>query len=309
NWTDSTAAGQDFGNVVIGGTTNTVTLQTNIKMTNLTVNSGDVFVLNTHNFTFSAAAVATNNGTIRLAGNETLTNVTNFDTAEGLVEYVGRNIAETLTIKDFGATDYFNLSINDTHANKATFGLGSTLTVAGNLTLASGTLSAVPNAIINIAGNWTNNGGTFTPGAGTVTFNSTAGTQSINGSAASQTFNHITVDKSGQTLNVGGSTTTLTLNGTLTLQAGTFDAGTATAINVAGNWTNNSGASAFTSGSSAVTFNGSASGQNIGGSAATTFKDLASNNSSTGVTIGVDGLTVTGQFTVQGGTFTAVGTF
>src|SRR5439155_7266595 len=62
SWTDNTVSGQDFGNVVIGGTTNTVTLQTNIKMTNLTVNSGDVFVLNTHNVTFSAAAATTNHG-------------------------------------------------------------------------------------------------------------------------------------------------------------------------------------------------------------------------------------------------------
>ena len=104
SWTDSTAAGQDFGNVVVGGTTNTVTMQTNMKMSALTVNSGDTLFLNTKNFSFSAAAGATNNGTIKLAGNETLTNVNNFDTAEGLVLYVVRKVVENLTIKDFGDT-------------------------------------------------------------------------------------------------------------------------------------------------------------------------------------------------------------
>src|SRR5712691_12429788 len=98
------------------------------------------------------------------------------------------------------------------------------------MTLTAGTFAAGTIANIGLPGYWTNNGGTFTPGTGTVTFNSTTAGQNINGSAATQTFNNLTVSKSGQSLTVGGSTTTLTLNGNFSITAGTFVAGTATAF-------------------------------------------------------------------------------
>ena len=60
------------------------------------------------------------------------------------------------------------------------------LTLTGNLTITQGTLNANGRAI-SVAGNWSNSG-TFTPGAGTVTFTGTQ-TQSVTGNA---TLNHVT---------------------------------------------------------------------------------------------------------------------
>jgi hypothetical protein len=137
-----------------------------------------------------------------------------------------------------------------------------------------------------------------------VTFNSTTAAQAINGTAASQTFKHITVNKTGRTLSVGGSTTTLTLNGTMTLTAGTLDAGTASAVNIAGNWTNNSGGAAFDAGSSTVVFNGGTS-QTLGGSASTIFNNLAISNAADTTqpnykTVGV-AIAVSGTLTINSG--------
>lgn len=151
---------------------------------------------------------------------------------------------------------------------------------------------------LSVSNNWTNNGGTFNPGTGTVTFSGN-GARSINGTAASQQFNNLIVNKTGGgSLTVAGSTTTLTLTGSATLTAGTFIAGTAAMINVAGNWTNNG--AVFTAGTGAVTCNGVT--QAIGGTAATTFNLLIISNSSA-TTFAVN-TNVSSDLTVSSGSLT-----
>jgi len=88
-----------------------------------------------------------------------------------------------------------------------TVSLGALTGITGDVIITSGTLDA-NGQNISLAGDWTNNGGTFTPGAGTVTFNGT-GAQAINGTTATQTFNDLTINIVGGALSVGGSTTTL----------------------------------------------------------------------------------------------------
>lgn len=114
-----------------------------------------------------------------------------------------------------------------------------------NLLLSSGVLTA-PSGQIIVSGNWTYNSGTFSPGIGTVTFNGT-GAQAINGTFATQTFNNILIAKTaGTLLSVGGSTNalnvaaftqntgnftapaTFTATGAVTLNGGTYTAGTNT---------------------------------------------------------------------------------
>jgi hypothetical protein len=135
----------------------------------------------------------------------------------------------------------------------------NTATIA-NLTINSGaTLAEDGNGrTITLTGDWTNNGGTFTPNTGTVTFSNTGANQNINGTASTQTFNALTVDKTSKTLAVNGTTATLTLNGTLTMTSGTFTPPATTNLagvilnggnyiagantNVSGDWTNSGGA-------------------------------------------------------------------
>jgi len=187
------------------------------------------------------------------------------------------------------------------------------------LTINSGATLATGNFNLTVGGNWTNNGGTFTPGTGTVTF--TGNSSAINGSAATQTFNNIVVNKTaGQMLSVGGSTTTLNVNGTftettgdftapatmsitgaVTLTAGTFTANTNLTASAA--WTNNGGT--FAPGTGTVTFTGNSSA--INGSAATqTFNNIVVNKTA-GQTLSVGGSTTTlnvnGTFTETQGNF------
>ncbi|MDD4938793.1 MAG: filamentous hemagglutinin N-terminal domain-containing protein [Candidatus Omnitrophica bacterium] len=217
--TGGTGAGKDFETLMInksGGAVVTLIIDNLDVDGTLTISSG-VLYLNGRSITTTTSFV--NDGTLRLQGIETVSWTVN-DTDSGAWEYAGRNIAEAITIKDFGATDYFNLVINDTNTNKAIFSSASALDVNGALTLSSGTFTA-PTGSFTVSGNWVNNGGTFNAGTGTVTFD---GTTIISGSSIT-TFNNITI------------------TGTLT--------GHVTNINVSGNWTNNG---TFVNNSGTVTF-------------------------------------------------------
>ena len=208
-----------------------------------------------------------NSGTFKLGSSSTATTFPAFGTlsiaAGTTIEYTSGQ-AQSVS----ATPSYQNLTIS----GAGTKTLGGALTVNGDLSISSGTTldaDSTHNYGISLAGNWVNNGGTFTPRSGTVTFNSTSASQAIKGTAASQTFYNITVNKTGQTFSIGDSTTTLTLNATLTLSAGTFSAGTATTINVAGGWSN-SGTS-FAAGSRTVKLSGS---PHILGTTTTTFNNL-----------------------------------
>ncbi|HXR80814.1 MAG TPA: hypothetical protein VN763_07850, partial [Saprospiraceae bacterium] len=76
-----------------------------------------------------------------------------------------------------------------------------------------------------VAGNWTNNGGTFTNTGSTIYFMNILANQQINGSAATQAFNNLTIAKSSRKLIIAGSTTTATVVGTLTMISGNIDCG------------------------------------------------------------------------------------
>ncbi|HYV92702.1 MAG TPA: T9SS type A sorting domain-containing protein [Chitinophagales bacterium] len=95
-----------------------------------------------------------------------------------------------------------------------------TITNTGTLDL---TLDFTNSATVNgsgnyfIGGNWSNTG-TFTPGAGTVTFNGT-GTQSL----TSTTFNNLIIHKTSGTASLTGNAV---INGDLTIDSGTLDIST-----------------------------------------------------------------------------------
>ncbi len=118
-------------------------------------------------------------------------------------------------------------------------------------------------------------------GGGTFEF---YGTTNATLNASAFTFNNVIFSgTSTKTLASG----TYVLNGNLTISGGTLSNTTNNSpLSIKGNWTNNSGASAFLPGSTGtVTFNGT-SAQSIGGSASTNFNNLVINNSSsTGVTL------------------------
>lgn len=191
-----------------------------------------------------------------------------------------------------------NLSVNS--ANATAILNTNALTVINNITINSGILNA-NNLDINLGGNWLDNG-TFTPGAGTVTFNGS--NQSIT-KTTGETFGQLVLSGSGiKTL--GGNITT---SSNLTINVGTtLDVTTANyAINVQQNWTNNGN---FLANKGTVTFNGVAS-QNIGGSSITNFNNITLTNTAGATLINAQNLIGTltlntGIFATNGQVFTLI---
>jgi hypothetical protein len=194
-----------------------------------------------------------------------------------------------------------------TYASSATTTMHDSIAVNG-IVISSGTIQDGDHSI-NVFGTngWSKaSGATFTASAGTVYFSGT-GAQTLGGTSASQTFNNLCVNKSANTLTVGGSTTALTLNGNLILNGGSFDKGTAVALNMnGGDWINNGGS--FTPGTGTVTFTGSTDDQAIRGTAAAeTFNNLTINDA--GFKIAADEnittLNISGDLTLTAGALDA----
>ncbi|MFA4917501.1 MAG: hypothetical protein WC560_12645, partial [Syntrophales bacterium] len=139
-------------------------------------------------------------------------NLGTFTCGTGTITFIvaaTKTIAGTLT----GTTGKFN---NITFNAAGTWSFSNNADIAGNFTITAGTVQPLAN-LLNVGGNWIN-GGTFTPGTSTFTFNGTS-TQSITGATA---FYNLTVNKSS-----GGVTliADATVNNILTLTSGNITTG------------------------------------------------------------------------------------
>jgi len=171
----------------------------------------------------------------------------------------------------------------------ATYTLGNALTVAGNLSLVGGTLDVATGLdyAVNVAGNWTNIGGAFTPRSGTVTLNGTASGKTI--TSRQQAFNLLTMNGSGGAWTVQDATT---VSNNLTLTTGTFT-GPSGILSVGGDFNN---AATFTHNSGTVTMTGTS--KNITGASATTFNNLTISGT-TGIDAAGSDATVVSLLTVD----------
>jgi hypothetical protein len=111
-------------------------------------------------------------------------------------------------------SSFHNLTING-----GTTTLGAALTVTGNLTITTGTLSA-NNFNLGVGGNWTNNSATTALAAGTdtVTFNG-ATAQAIGGTFATA-FNNLTIANTASTVTLN---TNASISSNLSVSSGTLD--------------------------------------------------------------------------------------
>jgi hypothetical protein len=115
----------------------------------------------------------------------------------------GNTIAGTLT----GATGkFYNITFNGAGG---AWSFSNDAYVANNFTITNGSVSA-PSSL-TVAGNWSD-GGTFTPGSGTVTFSGSP-TQHISGPTGTQTFNNVVINNANNVI-VDSS---ITIVGTLTI--------------------------------------------------------------------------------------------
>ncbi|MHB9143380.1 MAG: beta strand repeat-containing protein, partial [Paludibacter sp.] len=171
------------------------------------VSGGSVFTLNT-----GATLITANSGGID--GSISATNMTRtFSTG---ANYTFNGSSAQVTGNSLTQNIPANLTINSTN----TVSLSAATTISGNLLISQGTFSTSgSNYNIFLDGNWTNSGGTFTAGSGTVTFNGSSA-QSINGST-STTFNNLVINNSGGA-NLGID---IDVSGTLTLASGRLTLG------------------------------------------------------------------------------------
>ncbi len=256
-----------YSNLTIaGGASTTYSLPANLSgVSTLSISSG-TFSLAGYNLTTTTLS---NDATLKLQGNETVS-ITTMDVNSGTVLYTGRNISENLTVKDFNGTDYYNLTINDVNATKATFILGAAMVVTGELSVSSGTYSG-NGQTTTVTGLTTVNGGTYTL------------------STATQTLNGGLLLSSGT---ITGSTGNFDINGSVNISGGTFTA-PSTNTYVSGDWTRSG---TFTPGTGTVIFDG-ASTQTL--NSATTFNNFTISNSN-GLTLGA-AMTMSGTLNLSSG--------
>jgi hypothetical protein len=184
----------------------------------------------------------TNNSTLTvttaLSGASTLTQGTgstlNVAGTSGIIGLVATANPNTVnyagTAQTVKTITYNNLTFSGSGIKTAV----GALTVTGTITLGSGIDFTAGAFTHNVAGNWINNGATFTNAGSTINFNGT--TQSIGGSS-STTFNHLTLSNSGTksfslATFIGGN---FSISGTAVADLGTNTTHTTNALFLIGN--------------------------------------------------------------------------
>jgi len=222
-------SGETFSTLTLTGTSTKTLAGAITSKVALSIGAGTTLDVSASNYAVTVTGTWTDNGTFTPRG--------------GTVAF---NKAGAQTIaKVVGPETFNNLSLT----GSGTKTLGSAVTLTGTMNIISGVTFDVSasNYAVNIGGNWTD-AGTFTPRAGTITFNGST-SQTIT-KAAGETFNILAVTGTGGVILGGAITTTSGLaigaGSTLDVSASNY------AVTVTGTWTDNG---TFTPRGGTVTFN------------------------------------------------------
>jgi len=175
----------------------------------LTFGNGGPYTLNITGAVTLGVAGSNDNGTITMTNGGTLGCGSIVDTYNGSgspsVWTSGSGTLQLSNTNTLPGTATF-ATYNNLIVNGGTTSLGQAITVKSTITLTSGTLNvSASNFSISIAGNWTNNGGTFTAGTGTVNFNSTTAAQTMNAGASNPFYNLTISNSHGVSLSSGAA--------------------------------------------------------------------------------------------------------
>ncbi|MFL5752690.1 MAG: beta strand repeat-containing protein, partial [Bacteroidia bacterium] len=199
-------------------------------------------------------------GTLNVACVDANFSVSTFG-ASGAGNTVNYTLAGAQNVRNPTGSIYHHLGL----AGTGTKSLTVATTCNGNVTISSTFDVTASNFALNVAGNWSNTG-TFTPRAGTVTFNGTSAQTVFHSST--ETFNILVFSGAGNKTQLGN----FSASGNLTINAGSGALiGNGFNITLLGNWLDNS---SFTPGSGTVTFNGGAA-QTIQRTGGETFNHLS----------------------------------
>ena len=174
------------GTLSISTGTTTVTGSSDIDGTLSITNTGTYDANGTFDAT-NGAVTFTGAGNLKLGG-ATVTSLGTLSNNNGTVWYDRAGDQTVL------ADSYYSFQTGGSETKT----LGGALDVDGNLTIGSGTTLSISdsNYAISLAGSWTN-GGTFTPGAGTVTFD---GTSTVTTGGTDKPFYNVTLNGTSATL-------------------------------------------------------------------------------------------------------------
>jgi Domain of unknown function (DUF2341) len=233
-WTDNTATKQDMGEVRIDGTSKTITLGSNVRVTDLVIGSDDILNASGSNYAIDVYGHWTNNNV--------------FTAQAGTVTFRATTTGRTIAA---GTSSFYNMTFNGVGGNWSF--TAPTLTAGNNLTVATGTVT-MPTATTSIAGNFDASTGAFSHNNGTVLFNSTAAGRTVHPGASS--FYDLVFNGSGGAWSFGSTNATSSRSvvisaGTLTAPSATFAIGGSFVKN-AGTFTHNSGTLKFTAASAST---------------------------------------------------------
>lgn len=278
--TFTVSAGSDFdGDLTINKTSGPVNLGAALTLNatnqDLTIKEG-TFDISGYALTVNGTSgtwIVEDGGNFQLQGAESITMNSDYPQLDSGSTVTLDGTAGPYTVGDLA---YHHLTIN---GSGAIFGLGAHEAIGGTLTITAGTFDIkgynFTAATLSNADTFALKGGettlTITNGwdvdSGTTEYNGTS--TSYTGLKAGNSYYHLKLNGTGSTWAL---TAALNVDGNLTITSGTLSAGDgAETINLAGNWTNNSG---FTHASGTVILDGA--DQTIAG-AATTFNNLTKN--------------------------------
>jgi hypothetical protein len=217
------ATGINYNNLVISGS-GTKTITADISASNVTGNISVRKTATLANGGFAIVGPAAKTFTLDSNATLSLTGTSVFPTGFGTfaidshstVSFAGA--AQTIAARQYG-----HLTIGGSSSKTPASG---THTILGNFLITASTYNAsTNNPVLNFGGNFSNSGGTYTTGTGTITFNGTI--QTISGTP---TFNNLTISSSGSTTLASNITISDATGGNLTVSAGSiFDLNTFTA--------------------------------------------------------------------------------
>lgn len=240
-WSDASAGVQNIGNVVVDGTTKTVSLGSNVKAQSLTIESNDTFDLSPSNYDITLYGNWTNNNT--------------FNARSGDVFFAGTSANQVITV---GGDNFYNVTFNGGGGSWAF--TESLLGVNNDFALATGTVT-LPTGTTTIAGSFNNSGGIFAHNNGLLYFTSSgAETITVDGGIFTNAFYDVRFQGSGSWAFTDSATTSHNFRitqGTVTLPSGSLTV-VGDFLKTGGNFTHNSGEVIFiTDGTHNITANGS----------------------------------------------------
>jgi hypothetical protein len=230
---DQTLTKQDLGNLIVDGTSKTLLLNSEIKLTNLTIGSDDTLDVSSNNYQISCFSSFTNNGT--------------FNSRSGTVKFIGSGQNQ---IK-IGNSTFYNIVFENASGSWAL--LDSTFIVNNDFQINSGTVTST-SGTLRVGGNFINSGN-YLHNQGTLEMVSSQTGKTIN--PGNSALYNLTFNNSAGSWNFTSGNFAIDNNFTISAGSVTLPSGTLT---IKGNFSNSG---TFTHNSGTVKFSATATGKTI----------------------------------------------